>query len=413
MRLHDFIARHKEKILEEWVIFARSCSPAAAQMDLDDLRDHAREMIEAIVADLQCEQTVDQQRLKALGKRDSPRTMLDDAQGGSAAQTHGAARARSGFTIEQMVSEYRALRASVLKLWLLDSPGLSSEWIQDLMRFNEAIDQALAESVASFARVVETVLREARAQLEERVENRRRQLAQVNEALLAQIRDRERAEEVRIRLLQQLVQAQEGEQRRIARELHDQLGQQITALGLKLHVLIGHFGLQPPLDRELASLERVVRQLDDDIDFLVWQLRPSALDDLGLVEALSDYVSDWSAHAGVSAKLRVDGMEGKRLSDEVETILYRVTQEALNNVAEHAGARNVAVELRRAPDRTMLTVTDDGTGFDLQGQRRDGRKHFGLDGMRERAALVGGTFTVDGRPGDGTTISVRIPAVHP
>jgi signal transduction histidine kinase len=381
-------------------------------MDADALRDHVPEMLDAVLADLRTEQTSAQQLLKALGKLDAAPTLRDDAEGGSAAQSHGAGRARSGFTIEQMVSEYRALRASVLRLWLLDFPGVNGGQTDDLMRFNEAIDQALAGSVASFSRVVQSVLRKARAQLEQRVADRTRQLARTNEELLAQIRQRERAEETRVRLLQQVVKAQEDEQRRIARELHDQMGQQITALGLKVRALRGDDALQPHLQQEIDKLQKLVQQLDQDLDFVVWQLRPTAMEDLSLVEAIADYVSNWSKHTGVPATLHVSGMEGTRLPAEVETVLYRVTQEALNNVAKHAGAHTVDVELEHGPEETVLSVTDDGRGFDPRLQRRNGGKHFGLDGMSERAALVGGSFSVEGRAGDGTTVSVRIPSAR-
>jgi len=409
MRLHDFIAGHREDLLEEWVAFARSCTPAADGTDIGQLRDHAAEMIDAIVSDLQTEQSAAQQRLKALGGRDAARTFHDDAEGGSAAQFHGAGRARTGFTIEQMVSEYRALRASVLRLWLLDCAGLHSDRIDDLMRFNEAIDQALAESVTSFARIVESVLSEARAHLEKRIEDRTRQLAAMNEELVDQIRQRERAEKARMRLLQQVLNAQEDEQRRIARELHDQLGQHITALGLRVRGLRAQDGLQPHFEHEVENLENMVRQLDQDIDFLVWQLRPTALDDLGLAEAIQDYVSNWSRHSGVSASLHLDAMETRPLSAEVETVLYRVMQQALNNVAKYASAQNVYVGLEHGPDETILAVTHDGAGFDQEQQLRDGRKHFGLDWMKERAALVGGTVRVECQPGDGTAVTVRIP----
>lgn len=153
MRLSEFIAAHRERLLEEWVTFARSCSPGAERMDVAALRDHASEMLDAIIIDLNTSQTKLQQSQKALGKSDAPRTRLGVA--GTAAQSHGAARATSGFDIEQMVSEYRALRASVLRLWLKVAPGLAAAETDDLMRFNEAIDQALAESTGSYAGMVE------------------------------------------------------------------------------------------------------------------------------------------------------------------------------------------------------------------------------------------------------------------
>ena len=108
-------------------------------------------------------------------------------------------------------------------------------------------------------------------------------------------------------------------------------------------------------------------------------------------------------------ELHLTGVEGTRLSGEVETVLYRAMQEALNNVAKHADAKNVELELKHGPVETVLNIADDGAGFDLKRQHRDGRKHFGLDGMRERAALVRGTVRVEGRPGDGTAVTVRIP----
>jgi signal transduction histidine kinase len=244
------------------------------------------------------------------------------------------------------------------------------------------------------------------------VEERTRELARTNEELLVQIRQRERTEELRIRLLQQVVKAQEDEQRRIARELHDQMGQQLTALALKVRALKAGDPPPPHVEREIENLERIVRQLDQDVDFLVWQLRPTALDDLGLVEAMGDYVSNWSKHTGVSAELRLIGMDGERLAPEVETVLYRAAQEALNNVAKHAGAKRVNVLLEHCQHTTVLSVTDDGMGFDPEKQRREGRQQLGLHGMSERAAMVDGTTSVESRPGFGTTVSVRIPAAR-
>jgi signal transduction histidine kinase len=149
MRLSEFMAIHREQILSEWVTFARSCLPTAEGMDLAMLRDHAAEMLEAIAADLKTPQTRREQADKAEGKSDAE-PEPDQGTPDSAAQSHGAARAESGFTVEQMVSEYRALRASVIRLWIDTAGELTRKDLDDLVRFNEAIDQALAESTSRF-----------------------------------------------------------------------------------------------------------------------------------------------------------------------------------------------------------------------------------------------------------------------
>ena len=150
VRLADFIAANAEAILAEWVTFAASCGPAGATMDRADLRDHALEMLQVIVADLRTPQTGSQQAAKSKGLSDSASVTSD-----TAAEVHGAARAESGFTVGEMVSEYRALRASVIRLWIKARGSLTGEDLDDLMRFNEAIDQALAESITRYAQNID------------------------------------------------------------------------------------------------------------------------------------------------------------------------------------------------------------------------------------------------------------------
>lgn len=145
MRLADFIEQNYESILTEWVAFARSTGPAGGAMDLDALRDHAREMLQGIVADLRTPQTDAEQADKSKGNADAPADESD-----TAAEVHGADRAESGFTVSEMVSEYRALRASVIRLWTKANGSLAGADLDDLTRFNEAIDQALAESVTRY-----------------------------------------------------------------------------------------------------------------------------------------------------------------------------------------------------------------------------------------------------------------------
>ena len=147
MRLSEFMSAHREQILSEWVAFARSCLTTATTMDLDMLRDHAGEMLDTIAADLNTPQSKSEQADKSEGKSDAD---PDPETPDTAAQSHGAARADSGFTVEQMVSEYRALRASVIRLWIDTAGELTRKDLDDLVRFHEAIDQALAESTTRF-----------------------------------------------------------------------------------------------------------------------------------------------------------------------------------------------------------------------------------------------------------------------
>ena len=223
--------------------------------------------------------------------------------------------------------------------------------------------------------------------------------------------ERKRAEVERSRreLLARLVFAQEDERRRIAREMHDQLGEQLTALGRRIGVLKDACRDMPDLRAHIDGLEAVSQQLDQDVDHLVWQLRPTALDDLGLRAALANHVQDWARRFGISAELHTSGLLDDRLDPDAETTLYRIAQEALNNVAKHSRARHVDVMLERRSDHVMLIVEDDGVGFDNgDGERRG--QGFGLVGMQERAALVGATLQVESAVGKGTTILVRMGA---
>ena len=146
MRLADFILTNRESILEEWIAFARTCEPASTSMDLEALRDHADEMLTVIAADLKTPQGRQEQSDKSMGQAEPDNPAVT-----TAAESHGADRATSGFTVEQMVSEYRALRASVIRLWTRQKGALVAEDVEDLTRFNEAIDQALAESITQFS----------------------------------------------------------------------------------------------------------------------------------------------------------------------------------------------------------------------------------------------------------------------
>src|SRR5262249_49996220 len=154
----------------------------------------------------------------------------------------------------------------------------------------------------------EEALRRAHEELEQRVLERTAELAQANASLRAEISERERAERARVELLARLVFAQEDERRRIAREMHDQFGERLTALGHAIGVLKDACRAEEGLREQVAALAGIAQRLDSDVDHLVWELRPTALDDLGLRAALTNYVQDWSKRVAIPAQLHTSGL---------------------------------------------------------------------------------------------------------
>jgi signal transduction histidine kinase len=253
---------------------------------------------------------------------------------------------------------------------------------------------------------MEDALHEARDELERRVVERTAELERANAAL-------REAMAARTELLRRLVTAQEDERRRISRELHDGLGQELTALILGLKALEHAVPEGAPGRDRLREVERVVNAIGREAHDLAVELRPTALDDLGLVPALSEYVGRWSERTGVAAGFQPLGLEDGRLPPEVETAVYRVVQEALNNVAKHAGAGRVSVMVSRQGGELVAVVEDDGRGFDPGRAGSGGRRSLGLLGMRERVGLVGGALVVESAEGAGTTVQARIPLHGP
>jgi two-component system, NarL family, sensor histidine kinase UhpB len=200
-----------------------------------------------------------------------------------------------------------------------------------------------------------------------------------------------------------VLRAQEIERSRIAQDLHDEVNQALTAILLRLSATIQT--APPRLQEELRESQALVTQAMEELLHLARQLRPTALDDHGLVPALASQVADFGDRTGIRANFRRHGTVPK-LSDEEQLVIYRVTQESLSNVAQHAGARHVDVELSFV-GRTVLRVRDDGHGFQTNG---NGRARLGVSGMRERALLVGGQLSIFSEPGDGTTIELTMGA---
>jgi two-component system, chemotaxis family, CheB/CheR fusion protein len=221
--------------------------------------------------------------------------------------------------------------------------------------------------------------------------------------LLQDVTDPKRLEQERERLLRRIVSSQEEERQRIARELHDQLGQHLTALKVGLEAL-------QPAGESVQRMKGIVGQLDQSIDRLTRELRPPGLDDLGLHGAIGSLIQQFTEASGIHADVHASGTDGERLPEPVETTLYRVLQEALTNIWKHSAAKDISVIIERTPEQVQLIVEDNGSGFEESQLDDDGSgAHFGLLGMRERVSLIGGTFSIESGHGRGTTLYVRVP----
>ena len=244
--------------------------------------------------------------------------------------------------------------------------------------------------------------------LRQRVGEGRLELYKVNETLLAEVQERRTAEERVKKLLRQLVHAQEEERRTIARELHDTLGQQLAALHVSIEIIRSKIDGNVSLREDIERVRQIFDRVNSDVDFLAWELRPPALDLLGLDAALETFVKEWSDQFGIEASYEAVGMTGTRLGPEVEINLYRIFQEALLNIHKHAGATSVNVVLETHDGYAVLIIEDNGKGYatEIDGSTEEG---MGLTNMRERAALIGGKVEVESEPGGGTAILVRVP----
>jgi PAS domain S-box-containing protein len=257
----------------------------------------------------------------------------------------------------------------------------------------------------------EEALREAHDRLEIRVDERIAELAKVNEALKVEIEGHKQTEAAGMKAVQQLINAKEAERHRIARELHDQMGQHLTALILGLKVVRDDMPESSPARERLQQLQELADLMGREVHHIALELRPTALDDLGLQTALGNYTEEWSKRSGIEIDFQSTGLGEKRLPSAIETALYRVVQEGLTNVLKHAQARRVSLILQRSSDQVLAILEDDGRGFDAEAVIKPSvpSRRLGLLGMKERVALVGGTLTIESTPGGGTTIFARIP----
>jgi two-component system sensor histidine kinase UhpB len=209
----------------------------------------------------------------------------------------------------------------------------------------------------------------------------------------------------------QIINAQEEERKRVARELHDETSQVLTSLLISLAVLEESISSSEARNR-IADTRRLAHQTLRAIRNLSLDLRPSALDDLGLLPALRWYIKEYQQKFSLSVDFQSSGLK-ERLPTEIETVVYRIVQEALTNVARHAQAHTVQVRVEGDAETIQVTISDDGNGFKMERYQQTlepGQEHgWGMVGMRERANLIGGTLRITSDSGKGTTIYTSIP----
>lgn len=225
-----------------------------------------------------------------------------------------------------------------------------------------------------------------------------------------EIRERRVAQEESVSLLRRIVSVQEEERKRISRELHDQCGQDLTAMHLKLKLLSEALEKGEETRSLIESLRQLAGRVTGDVQHLALKLRPPVLDDLGLTTAVTNYLQVWKGMTEIPVDFECRGWEESRIPEEIETALYRVLQEALTNVARHAEAKAVNVILTRDASTIDLIVEDRGRGFAVGEPDVPGaRQRLGLRGMQERLAAVGGKLEIESTEGEGTTVFARVP----
>ncbi|MGH7180786.1 MAG: PAS domain-containing sensor histidine kinase, partial [Nitrospiraceae bacterium] len=264
------------------------------------------------------------------------------------------------------------------------------------------------------SRMYQEELQRLNEALDRRVQVRTQELASVNESLVAEVAERmqteaslERSRQALQELALQLLRVQEDERRRISRDLHDDINQRLALLAMDIEAVERRLSSSPDhLGRAVRVIQSRVVELSDVVRHLAYQLHPSILDDLGLPIALQRLVDEFTARSRIQGSFGHNDIPSA-IPQEIATCLYRVAQESLSNVARHAAASRVDVELTRSQSGLTVTITDDGVGFDSE-QPRHGPRGLGLLGMKERVALVQGDLQVVSAVGKGTKVQVVV-----
>ncbi|MCL5075468.1 MAG: sensor histidine kinase, partial [Chloroflexi bacterium] len=290
-----------------------------------------------------------------------------------------------------------------LSLSLPPIPSIGGDELLTLAHSFEIMRARLEKSLEEIQRWTE--------QLEQRVQQRTKELEESQRQLVSVNQMLQSKEQARSELLRKIIVAQEEERRRIARELHDEMSQVLTALSVALEAAImAPASKADDVKARLVATKSLVSGMLGEVQRMILDLRPSLLDDLGLIPAIDWYAESRLKASGIRVELETAGVE-KRLPSELETVIFRLTQEAITNIAKHARAENVSISLEFKESAVVIDIEDDGCGFAVDqvlGQRKRNQA-FGLLGMKERVDLFGGTLSIHSKPGEGTRLVVEIP----
>ena len=211
-------------------------------------------------------------------------------------------------------------------------------------------------------------------------------------------------------LSHRVIDAREEERKRISRELHDDITQTLVGITVNLEALAREAALKPgEIRHKIVQTQRIVEKAVRIVHDYARELRPTSLDDLGLIVTLHSHLNDFMARTGIRVRFRTFA-EVEKMGGRQRTVLFRIVQEALVNIDKHAEARQVEVNIRRISDSIQLEIADDGKSFDVERTLNDrNNKRLGLVGMREQAEMAGGTLTIESAPGAGTKVFVTMP----
>ncbi|MEF2231823.1 MAG: PAS domain S-box protein [Pseudodesulfovibrio sp.] len=259
---------------------------------------------------------------------------------------------------------------------------------------------------------LEAELRAIHARMEERIVLRTAELSQANRKLKEEVEQREKAQRQILSLTKDIIRVQEAERQRIARDLHDNVAQDLSSAVLKIKTMFdGHGDIDPELHRRGDAAARLMKKTVADVRSIAYGLRPPALDQLGLVRALENYCQEVARRAGLFIDFSSAGMEAGTLDSDAEINIYRMLQEGINNVVKHARATTVTVRVVRSHPDIILRIEDNGNGFDTDTRLPAAAKEnrMGVRSMEERARLIGGSMEIQSLLGKGTRVIFTIP----